>query len=1151
MRLRLVVTALLTAALVFSQANTGSISGTVADPNGASVPGAKVRAKQIETGQELETVTTEAGLYVFPSLPVGNYTVTVEANGFKKAQFEQAEIRVAQRQTIDFKLEIGDVQQTVEVEAQAQLLETDNAERGQNFSNRFMNTLPLFTGGIRNPEAFVSYMPGVNAGSGETSITGSGGRAKEVLLDGASQTIPESGGVVFNFPASEQFGEFKLVTSNYSAEYGRFGGGLEIFITRSGGNDVHGGAFLNMRRDIWNAAGYNSNRVLGREPGFRAKERFNEVGGVIGGPIWIPKVYDGRNKTFWFFTIVKDLRPASISQSTATVPTALMKQGNFSEVSQLIYDPLTTQGTGASATRTPFAGNIIPQSRWSRVARAILPLIPDPNSPGLVNNYQFINQRVIEDTHWSLKFDHSFTPNNRISYYQSRQNQDIGDTNVFPGPLGQGLGSQTQKPENYRVNHDLVISPAMLLHSTFGFTRQQQGWDNPEQRGFGSRIGLPLEGLSDAFPRVQFTGADALTPWGIQDGKVSNGTQFNWTFHFTQALNYVRGKHEFKVGWDLRRLRTFSDPVDLAGTNGLYSFARAQTALPTNLAGTGNAFASMLLGAVDNGSTTVTPVLVGQIRYGYHAVFFQDNWKVTPRLTLNLGFRYDVPIGWHEKNGDMSWVDLTIPNPSAGGLPGVLLFAGDGPGRTGTKRPYPTDWSNIGPRLGFAWRATEKTVFRGGWGIYYQTLGNGGCGCREGFSGGSISIPSDGLNQAFNWDNGGVPVPANTARPPFIDPTFGNQVNGVFTLKAVDAIRENFGKAPRIYNWSFGIQHELAGFLFDAAYVANRAHRLASTVELNQLPTSRLGLGSLLQQRIDSPAVIAAGFRKPFPNFPDSQTLAQALRPYPQFGAISDRNAGVGRSWYDSLQTKVERRFGLWQLMGAYTWSKSLGLMHFRQIFSQTQVNAQDAYNIPEGKSYLPFDQPHVLNILNSFDLPFGRGRKWLNGSRWVDAVVGGWTIAGAQRYYSGNLIQVTAPNTLGNGVLFSRIKKANLTGSPILSGTSRTSLDPDDASVRYFNAATPPFSFPGQYELGTAAFYYDDFRQPPIFVENVSVQKRWKFPVAGDRTVDLVYRADAFNLFNRTNFGVNGTIGNANFGRATGPQQGPRAITMGLRLDF
>ncbi len=1131
------------ACLAWSQVATGSLQGTVTDPTGAAVPAAKVMARHEPTQQQFETVTTDAGLFVFPSLPVGPYTLTVEKTGFKRATQSNIEIRVAQRQIVDLRLELGDVVQTVEVREAIVLLETQTPERGQNFSRRFMETLPLFTGGIRNPEAFVTYMPGVNTGYGETSIAGSGGRAKEVLLDGASQTIPESGGVVFNFPASEQFGEFKLITSNYNAEYGRFGGGVEVFITRSGTNELHGGAFLNMRRDIWNAAGYNVNRVVGRPKGYRPKERFNEVGGVIGGPIWLPRLYDGRNRTFWFFTIAKDLRPASISQSVATLPTPRMKQGDFNDVAQLIYDPLTTAGN----TRQPFPGKIIPRSRWSRVSQNVVPLVPDANLPTLTGNYQFTNQQVINDTHWSLKFDHAVSPNNRFAYYMSRQNQDVQNTFTFPGPLGTGLGSNTQRPENYRLNHDLVISPTVLLHSTFGFTRQQQGWDNPAQKGWGSKIGLPLSGLSDAFPVVQFTGADGLSAWGVQDGKVSNGTQFNWTFHFVQSLSVIRGKHEIKMGWDFRRLRTFSDPPDLAGTNGRYVFARSQTASPTAIATTGHAFASLLLGAVDQAAMTPLPVIPGEARYGYQAVYCQDNWKVTPRLTLTLGMRYEVPEGWYEKDGNYSHVDLTKPNPAAGGLPGALVFAGFGAGRAGVKRFYPTDYGDFGPRIGFAYRILDKTVLRGGYGIYYQTLGNGGCGCRVGFGAYyGVTWNSDGLNPVLNWDNG-IPLPPNFQPPPFLDPSYGN-------FQDVDVMGPTFGLAPRIHNWSFNIQHEYKNFLFDIAYVGNRGSRLNSSIELNQLPVSRLSLGSLLQKRITDPEVVAAGFRKPFPNFPDNYTLAQALRPYPQYFGVISRNAGVGRNWYDSLQVKVERRFGDWQMMAAYTWSKSLALAHYRQVFTQSQVWAQDNYNIRDMKSYLHFDQPHVLNILNSYDLPIGRGKRFLNvQSRWLDLIVGHWTIAAAQRYYSGNLIKVEAPNTLGSGVLFTRFKKANVTGNPIRTGVSRTSLDPDNPSVRWFNSGDrSPFALPGQFQLGNAAIFYGDFRNPPILSENVSIQKRFKFTYAGDRSVDLVYRADAFNLFNRTCFGgVVGTVGNANFGRPTAPQLSPRIITMGLRLDF
>ncbi|MGH9675394.1 MAG: hypothetical protein ACRD44_19655, partial [Bryobacteraceae bacterium] len=494
-------------------------------------------------------------------------------------------------------------------------------------------------------------------------------------------------------------------------------------------------------------------------------------------------------------------------------------------------------------------------------------------------------------------------------------------------------------------------------------------------------------------------------------------------------------------------------------------------------------------------------------------------------------------------------MDRRVANPGAGGLPGAMVFFGQGAGRTGQKRPYPTDYSDLGPRFGLSYRLLSKTVIRGGYGIFYQTLANGGCGCRFGFSI-PLTVFSDGVNGALNWDNG-IVAPPGFQPSPVIDPTVANN-------NSVDVFSESFGSAPRIQSWSFSIQHEIQKFVVDIAYVGNRGKGLNSTLLLNQLPVSRLALGSLLQQRIDSPAVAAAGFTKPYASFANSNTLAQALRPYPQYLDISERNAGIGRNWYDSLQTKVERRFGEWQLMAAHTFSKSLGVAHYRQVFSQNfatsgfNVAAQDNYNYGEMKSHLPFDLTHVFNFLNSYSLPFGRGKKFVSRDGFLtNLLVANWTISAIQQYRSGGLILVQAPsNTLGTGVLFTQFKKANVGSGPIRTGIDRTTLDPNNPATRWFNAAA--FTTPAQFSLGDAAQYYTKFRNPPVFIEHLSIGKTMKFPVHGERTVDLTYRADAFNMFNRTNFGgIVGTIGNANFGRPTGPQVGARMITMGLTLQF
>ncbi len=332
-------------------------------------------------------------------------------------------------------------------------------------------------------------------------------------------------------------------------------------------------------------------------------------------------------------------------------------------------------------------------------------------------------------------------------------------------------------------------------------------------------------------------------------------------------------------------------------------------------------------------------------------------------------------------------------------------------------------------------------------------------------------------------------------------------------------------------------------------YQGNRGNRLNSTVDLNQVNPSYLYLGSLLGQSITAPAVVAAGFKLPYPSFTGS--LAQALRPFPQFLNVWSRNSGQGQTWYDSASVKVSRRFGNWQFTGSYVRSKSLALQTYRQIFSQNQVYAQDMYNIPQSKSYLPFDQPNVFDFLSTYDLPFGRGKHFFsNAGRGLNALVGGWTIADTHQYRSGALIALTCADTLGNGVLFTDARMCNANGGAVLTGQSRTSLNPNNPSSIYFNAAA--FSIPGQFAFGTSSQYNSKFRQPPVLVDNASLLKQLAVWPKGDgQQVRLQFTMNAFNVFNRTNFGVNGTVGNPNFGRATGPQYGPRYLTLQLRLNF
>ena len=482
--LRVLIVFCLTASAALAQTSSGSLSGTVTDPNGAVIPGVKVIATHEPTNREYETTTTDAGIYVFPTLPAGPYTLSASQPGFSKSIQTGIEVRVALRGSIDIKLAIGDVATSVEVKAEVPLLETTTPMRGQNMSPQLVATLPLFAGGIRSAESFVANMPGVNT-VGEVSVNGSIGRAKEIMVDGGSLTLPESGGVVWYFPGFESFQEFKLVTSSFNAEHGRLGGGLELFVTKSGTNALHGAGFLNLRRDIFNAAGWGVNHVVGRTPGYRPKERYNNEGFTVGGPVYIPKVYDGRNRTFFFVTYDKDSRPVSLNAAYGeTIPTMMMRTGNFSEVST-IYDPLSTSGT----TRTPFANNTIPTARFSGISTKMLPSIPATNRSGVTANYDFMGTTKLNDYVATVKLDHSFSPSNRLAFWMARRNQVNTGTQYMPGVLS-NMVDVINDPWWYRANHDLILSPTTLLHTTFSFTKDRNAWNPTNQQGGGSSVGL-------------------------------------------------------------------------------------------------------------------------------------------------------------------------------------------------------------------------------------------------------------------------------------------------------------------------------------------------------------------------------------------------------------------------------------------------------------------------------------------------------------------------------------------------------------------------------------------------------------------------------------------------------------------------------------
>ena len=1217
-----------------AQTNTGSISGSVSDPNGAMIPSANVVATHVPTGRQYTSQTTQAGLYVFPDLPTGPYTITVKQEGFKAYVRSGIEVRLDLRETIDIKLELGKVTQTIEVKASASPLETTNAVRGTGLSPQTMSNLPLYTGGaVELATSFASYMPGYNSSSTGVSINGSNARAEEIMIDGGSLVSPESGGLSYYFPGFYAYSEMKLLTSGFSAENGRVGGGILEFVTKSGTNAVHGAAFMNIRRDIFDSVAWSTNQSAAsrnqapcRVPqamACRPKERYNEEGGYAGGPVYIPHVYDGRNRTFWYFTFAGYWQPASVSTVTETQPTAAMLQGDFSELMYLqagaipIYDPNTTTSGG---TRTAFAGNIIPTTRFSTISKNMMPYIPagftgtpltltnGTTGPAIQNNYLYNDQSIVTDKNWTFKIDHSIHQRNRIGFFGSHRLTTTNTDYYVPGPLNGG-DSGINSPFYWRATDDYTINSHMLLHSLWSFSQDRALWQIPDQVGWGTKFGFPLTAGTneDATPVISFSGDynGCCTAWGMSQGKVANGGQWNWTTQVNQILTWTHNKHEIKMGWEIRRLRTIGN--DWAGTNGAYGFARAETAYSATSSRSGNPFASFLLGDADSGSASALPVFVNQIRYGYQAGFIQDTYRIRPKFTVNLGLRFEVPIGWHETKGNYGTFQPTAGDyfPAANGIsavtiPGAVQFLGSGMNRTGSTRPYPNDYSEFGPRLGFAWNVKPSVVVRGSWGIFYQALGSTDC-CTDGIGGGAYAQSSDGFNPAFQWDPGGYNPNKTSGNPGGVQPAASfagpQQLPGVDNFGGwyegggnnLVYMGPHFGKAPRIYDWNLTLQKEYKGWLFEGAYVGNRGHGMWSTMMMNTLPTSDLYLGTagpagdpnllgaLAAGYNTSPTVFKPadtnlciktstyspmiGCTNGVPNQPFSTfntwasggTLGQMLRPYPQYSSVVSYNSGDGQTWYDAFQGKVEHRFGDLNLMGSWVYSKTLAMLSAMQqgtSGSTTTQGAQDYYNPFNDKSFASEDIPNYVNVVASYRAPFGRGKKWLsNVNPVVNHVVGGWIVAWTQQYHSGGLIAETNPTNYLPNETYNELTKLTATGLPIKTGISSTSLDPNSTTDYWFNHGTSaPIKATPAFTLGNFSYYNNQFRNPWVRVENMSLSKEVKIR----ESVLLHYQVNAFNIFNRTDFGsITGGLSSSRFGLPAGAQAGARVITMGLRLEF
>ena len=1128
----ILATFLAMAGTAWGQTSTGTIRGTLLDPSGAAVPGAEVKATHLSTNVVTSVKATDAGVYVIPGLIPGDYRVEVAATGFKTVRREPVNVFTATTTTVDTQLEVGEITQTVDVTGSSIKLDTTGSEMSTEIEKRTVFDLPLQISSRRSLDSFIVLAPGVTGSA--RSINGAPSLAGETIIDGVSWQINVVPGALDTWgPPYEAVEEFKVQTSLFPAEYSR-GLGMTNFTMKSGTNAFHGNAHEILRNDKLEANSFFANRA-----GIpRAIVRQNEWGVSGGGPII-------KNKTFFYAAYTGFKRRGGAAQaSVVTLPTAAMKRGDFSDwldtsktrasAPIVIYDPLTTRADGAGGfVRDPFPGNIIPANRISRVAGVLVGDIPNPDNAGLNQNWVSRASTPINDYDWSVKVDHNISSRQKLAFSMWIKNNQNISNGAVPGPLDDG-NINDEAGRGVRLNHDFFIRPNLIHHFGVGYARRRSDFYPPDSatKNNESFYKIPNITMGPGEAAVSFRIDGIQNFGGNWDITIERGN----TYNLVDNLTWIKGKHTFKGGIDFRRYQ-YNVNYCLQ-CQGVFGFDNRATSQPNSAAfgSQGHPFASFLLGQPTS-FRQERGVEPRGFRNGYYGTFFQDDYKITSKLTMNAGFRVEVPIPVHEQYDRLSALNLKLPNPGAGGIPGVLTFAGDGSGRTGS--PYFADVQvDIAPRLGFAYQFNEKTVFRTGFGINFsQTNGNASDGNLVGSLGSGFNYiffketTDNGLTPAFPLDTGPAPLVLNL---PDLNPSLQNG-------SSADYVNDQSGKTARTYTWVFDVQRELpGGILLDAAYVGQRGINMPAGLEtINQVPGKYLSLGSLLNASVTSPAAIAAGIKLPFPGFTGS--VAQSLRPFPQYLDIVHWQEPTGMNMYHGLQMKVQKRFsaGL-SFLVSYTASKTLSNASGGNAFSSGMTRPPLTEDRGLEWAVAGNDVPQNLVASFVYELPFGPGKRFIQKGGAVGKIVGGWQVTGIPRYYSGT------PLTIGGGPSLPLFGGPNRPNSVVGQDIKRDLSDFDPTTDLYLNYNA--FSAPAPFTRGNLAPRLPATRRFATYNEDLSIFKRTTI----HEQINLEFRTEFYNAFNRVIFGAPSANWNspAAFGRVSSAGAG-RRIQFMLKLNF
>ena len=1148
-----------------TQSVTASLSGVVSDSSGAVVPDARVVLSSVQNGVTRSFTTDEQGRYSFTLLPTGTYDLVVEKSGFSTFRQQGMVLGLGQAATQDITLSVGSLGQTVAVTSETPLLTTENANIEADVSNRQIQQLPLnqrnvyglvlLNSQVNNSSFFQAQNANGSISTPDQNISffnfgGSYFGTTAFLLDGAWTTSADWGGTIY-VPSVEFTQEMKLQTNTFSAQYGWSSGNIVKAVTKSGTSSFHGDVFEFLRNSDLDANAFfnNANGLP------RTSFRRNQFGVAAGGPLYLPGIYKQRNKTF-IYGVYEGLRQGSPQTFIAAMPTSAMKSGDFSTLlgaqtgtdalgrpilSGQVYNPFTTRQitkgqvdpvTGLVATqsgyiRDPFPGNIIPSSLMNAVGTKLLTYFPNPTSSALINNFSAAASAPSTSDEYDIRIDHNVNDDIRLFGRYSYKNESTTPSAAFYGasnPAGPG-GTNPNNRWSAGLGFNEVFNPTTVMSMNLGFARWVEGNLRQGYPFQPSTLGLPafLNGNSNQFPVINLTGVAPLGPTqgsGYGAFPRQDGT-------YSADFSKVLGAHTLSAGFMGVLLqnsggRIYPTTFNLSGT-----FTNGPD--PNNpTANTGAALAELELGAAGSGSTGIS--YFQAISKYYLGWYLQDDWKVAPKLTLNLGLRYELQTAPTDRHNGQAYFDYNAVNPISQSIgfnvPGELVFNG-GSNRSGLYNP---GYLNFAPRIGLAYKATNKLVIRTGVGVFYIPAYLAG-GPAPGYTQSTPFVGS--LNGGLN--------PYNTLSNPFptgLLPVSGNSLGGLTNVGFSTPGVQSYRATPYMSQWTFDLQYSLAkNDLLDASYIGNRGnHLLTGGINYDQLPTQYLSLGTQLLNPVSNPFyghITSSGCGLSNRTVP----LGQLLLPFPEFCSVNDSETPAGFSTYNSLNLSYTHRtsVGL-TLYASYTWSKFIDNTQGTNGWAQVNSGSffRNNYDLALEKSLDGNDIPQSFVMNYVYEIPVGKGRAvGSNFSKPVDAIIGGWQVSGVTTFKSGFPLSITTSNN-NACASFGCGQRPNIVGNSSLSSPS---------IGEWFNTAA--FAQPAAYTFGNAPRYMSNLRSPGFANWDIAIQKWWSFT----ENLRLQLRAEMFNTFNHTNlFAPDTNLGDSSFGTINASYD-PRDIQMALKL--